>query len=300
MNKAPAAPKVCVVVVNWEGAQFTISCIESLLESDYPNLRIIVVNDGSTDGSPDLILQRFPSLELLRQPTNRGVSEARNRGIERAFKVGGDCVLFLDNDTQVDPALISSLVGVAVSHRNLVAVGPKILYLQEPDRFWFAFGQLSLWTGIYLNPAYGAIDQGQFDQEREMDAASTCCLLVPTCILQVVGGFDPNYTWNEDIDWSLRCRRAGFRLIYCPKGKVWHKVGGSSKKQPRASIRYFLTRNQLWTLRKVAGPWQMASILIVYPFRTILRILAMIARRQWDCIPAELRGAKEGFFVPRK
>jgi GT2 family glycosyltransferase len=300
MNGGQQAPDVCVVLTNWNGANHTIPCVESLRGSDYPNFHILVVDDGSTDGSPERIGRRFPDVEILRQPANMGVSKARNRGIARAAELGSDYVVFLDNDTKVDRSLISHLVTTARAHDNAVAVGPKIYYLHDRSRLWFAFGQLSLWTGIYRNPVFGATDQGQFDQEREMEVASSCCLLVPTRVLQVVGGFDPNYTWNEDVDWSLRCRRAGFPLVFCPRGRVWHEVGGSSQKQRAASMRYLLTRNQLWTFRKVVRPWQMVSISIVYPFRAILRILAMIAGRQWECIPAELRGAKEGLFAPLK
>jgi GT2 family glycosyltransferase len=300
MDEMLATAKVSVVLANWNGAEFTIPCIESLLMSDYPDFRIIVVDDASTDASPVQIAQRFPEADLIGQPANRGVSAARNRGIARALELASDYVLFLDNDTKVDRSLISHLVATAEARNDAAAVGPKIYYLHDRSRLWFAFGQLSLWTGIYRNPVFGAMDRGQFDREREMEVASSCCLLVPARVLQVVGGFDPDYTWNEDVDWSLRCRRAGFPLVFCPKGKVWHKVGGSSQKQSAASIRYLLTRNQLWTFRRVARPCQMISISIVYAFRAILRIIAVMARRKWGCIPAELRGAKEGFFAPIK
>jgi GT2 family glycosyltransferase len=198
----------------------------------------------------------------------------------------------------VDPGLLTELVRGAQSHDNRVAVGPKIYYERDPKRLWFCFGRLNLWTGIYSNPVFNALDNGQFDREIEMDAASSCCLLVPAAILRAVGNFDPRYTWNEDVDWSLRCRRAGFRLIFLPSGKVWHVCSVSSNKQPRASIRYLLTRNQLWTLRKISSPWQMASVALIYPFRAILRIGSMAMRGQWNGIPAELRGAREGFFAP--
>ncbi len=290
--------KVCVVLVNWNGAEFTIPCIESLSKCDYPDFVTIVVDDGSTDDSPVQITRRFPGLEFLRQPGNLGVSQARNRGIERALELGCDYVMILDNDTRVDSTLISHLVATAKEYGDLVAVGPKIYYLRDPNRLWFAYGRLNLWTGLYSNPVYNSIDRGQFEQVVEMDSASSCCLLIPMEIIRLVGGFDPGFTRNEDVDWSLRCMSAGFRLLYCPQGKVWHFGGGSSRKQQPASIRYFLTRNQLWTLRKVGRPWHLVSVSLLYPLHCGWRLAKMALKGEWGCMCAELRGVKDGFFAP--
>lgn len=298
MTVQGSVKKVGVVLVNWNGGELTIPCIESLMESDHLNCEIIVVDDGSTDGSPEQIAEGFPDVEIIRQPANLGVSEARNRGIERAWELGSDYVLILDNDTRVDRRLISHLVATAKAHDDLVCVGPKIYWLHDPNRLWYAYGRLSFWTGIYTNPVFNAIDRGQFEKEIEMDVAGSCCLLIPKKIVLRVGGFDPAYTWNEDVDWSLRCRQAGFRLLYCPSGKVWHLVGGSSSKLESALKRYLLTRNQLWTLRKIVRPWHLVSIALFYPPHCFWRLARMILNRQWDCIRAELKGAKDGFFAP--
>ena len=292
------APRVSVVLANWNGADLTIPCIESLLKCDYSNVQIIVVDDASTDSSCDRISERFPRVELIRQPTNQGVSAARNRGIERAFESSCDYVLFLDNDTVVEPSLIRLLVAGAQAHGNSVAVGPKIYYLRDPNRLWFACGRLSLWTGIYANSARNEIDAGQYDQETRMDVGSSCCLLVPAAILRAVGGFDPRFTWNEDVDWSLRCRRSGYGIVYWPKARMWHLVNGSSSKQRAASIRYFLTRNQFWAFRKVASRPQMIVMTLLYPVRAFVRMVKMILQWRWDCVVAECRGAKDGLCAP--
>jgi GT2 family glycosyltransferase len=293
-------PKVGVILVNWHGAEFTLPCVESLLKSNYPNFQIVVVDDGSTDGSPDRIAHEYPQVELLRQPTNSGVSKARNRGIRHALDMGCEYALMMDNDTRADPGLISSLVETAESANRRAVVGPKIYWLRDPDRLWFAFGRLSLWTGLYSNPAYNQQDRGQFEKAIEMEVASSCCMLMPRKALETAGGFDEAFGFrtHEDVDLSLRCRRAGFRIIFSPKAKIWHLVGGSAQKMSGASIRFHATRDQLWTLRKAATRGQMISIAFFYPFRAIVRISGMIARGQWDSIPAELRGAKEGFFAP--
>ncbi len=291
-------PKVGVILVNWNGAEFTIPCIESLLKSNYPNYQIIVVDNGSRDGSPERIVQEYPQVELLRQLSNSGLPKARNQGIECALKLGSEYAITLDNDTRADRDMISHLVGTAELANRASVVGPKIYWLHHPNRLWFAYGRLSLWTGVYSNPVYNQVDQGQFEEPVEMEVASGCCMLIPKKVFQTVGGFDEAFgRWaHDDVDWSLRCRRAGFGIIFSPKAKLWHRVGGSAQKISGASIRYHATRDQLWTLRKAATRWQIFTIASFYPLRAIVRISAMVARGQWDCIPAELRGAKDGFF----
>jgi GT2 family glycosyltransferase len=298
MDKMGNEPKVGVVLVNWNGADFTVPCLQSLAESDYSHLVTIVVDDASTDASPGQIARCFPGSELLRQTTQIGVWQARNRGMERALQLGCEYVMLLDNDTRVDRSLISCLVAAARQLEDSAAVGPKIYYLRDPRRLWYAYGYLSLRTGIYSNPVYNVIDEGQFDQQKEMEIGSSCCLLIPRGILGVVGGFDASYGVYGcgDVDWSLRCRSAGFKLVYCPQGKVWHWVGGSAHRMPRAMIRYLTTRNQIWTLRKIATPSQLATVIPFYPLRCLFRLARSAFRREWDCIPAELKGAKEGFL----
>jgi GT2 family glycosyltransferase len=297
-NSGADTPPVCVVLANWNGANYTVPCVESLKNSDYPDLRVIVVDDASTDDSSDRIARRFPGLEILRQPVNQGVSQARNRGIARAAELDSAYVLILDNDTRVDRSLVSHLVATAKARDDRAAVGPKIYYSHDPARLWFAYGRLSLWTGFYSNPAYNSIDSRQFEKVVDMDAASSCCVLIPMEILKQVGGFNPALTWNEDVDWSLRCKRAGYSILYCPQGKVWHIGGGSSRKLERASIRYMLTRNQLWTLRSVGRPWHLASRVCTYPAHCFFRLVKMGLDKEWDCMRAELLGAKDGFFGP--
>jgi GT2 family glycosyltransferase len=299
MNEMSIAPKVCVVLVNWNGADHTIPCIEDLRQSTYPHVQALVVDNGSSDDSPAQIAGRFPDVEVIRAGSRIAMAEARNRGLRRALAKGCEYVLILDNDTTLDPQLVSHLVNTARAQGDLAAVVPKIYWLRDPRRFWFIHGRISLWTGIYDNPAHDRIDQGQFDVERTVQIASTCCVLIPRKIAERVE-FDSSLHYSDDVEWSLECHRQGFRIVYCPQGKLWHKVGGSESKNPPPLLRYLWTRDQLRTLRKHARPLQWASVAFLYPFRAILRIIAMIVRRQWGCIPAELKGAKEGFFAPIK
>jgi hypothetical protein len=286
-----------VLLLNYNSAEHTIPCIESLLASDYPNLRIIVVDNGSTDGSPAVISKRFPCATLIRLPSGIAMAAARNLGIRRALEEGCSHLAILDNDTRADKRLVSHLVETCERHRGAVAVSPKIYWLRHPERFWFVYGRLSLWTGVYSNPAYNAVDRGQYETEMEVEIVSTCCFLMPRRIAERVQ-FDDSLCYNDDVEWSLRCQREGFRIVYCPKAKVWHVVGGGQGKSPPALLRYLWTRDQWRTLRKYARPWQMASLVLLYPLRFALRLVKLGGGGRWDCVGAELRGTRDGLLAP--
>jgi hypothetical protein len=226
------------------------------------------------------------------------MAAARNLGISRALEQGCSHLAILDNDTRADKRLISHLVETCERHQGAVAVSPKIYWLRHPDRFWFVYGRLSLWTGLYLNPAHNAIDRGQYETEMEVEIVSTCCFMMPRRIAQRVQ-FDDALYYNDDVEWSLRCRREGFGIVYCPKAKVWHAVGGGEGKNPPALLRYLWTRDQWRTLRKHARPWQMASLALLYPLRCSFRLANFVRAGRWDCVWGELRGARDGLLAPR-
>jgi hypothetical protein len=288
--------KVCVVILNWNGGDLTIRCLEELRKSDYSDLAYVVVDNGSTDGSLEQIVKLYPQAGIIKNATNLGFAEGCNQGIAWGLDRGADYLLMLNNDTWMDSAMISNIVAAAVAHDDRVAVIPKIYLASDPLRFWFAWGRVNLWTGVFSNPAYNLLDDGRFDSPPEVEYASGCCILIPRCIVQEVGGFDTSYfAYVEDVDWSLRCRGAGFRLLLSPSAKLWHEVSASGKKNS-ARMRYLLTRNHLWTLRRYASPWQFASAMLFLPFRSLRRIIKIARARDWKGIPAELRGLKDGLL----
>lgn len=289
--------KVGIVILNWNGGEFTIPCIESVKQSDYRNWKLVVIDNGSIDGSPEKITRLFPDVHLIRNPVNMGFAKATNQGIAWVLEHGADYALILNNDTQIDPSMISHLVQTASACDDEAAVSPKMYQAANPDRLWFAHGRGSLWTGIFSNPAYNKVDNGQFESIRSMDFVVGCCLLIPKGIIGSVGGFDERFfVYCEDLDWSLRCRRRSIQLLYAPQAKLWHWVSTSNKRLP--TLRYLMTRNHLWAMRKNANSWQLALISLLYPARCAWRLGKMLFQKDWGSIPAEFRGARDGFLTP--
>jgi GT2 family glycosyltransferase len=288
--------KVCVVILNWNGGDITIRCLEGLRKSACPSLECVIVDNGSTDGSAEAIAKAFPDVGIIQNSTNLGWAAGSNQGIAWGLARGADYLLMLNNDTWGDPAMIPNLVGAASDLHDQAAIIPKIYLGSDPSRLWFARGKVNLWTGLFSNPAYHLVDDGRFDSSPEAEYASGCCILMPREIVQRVGGFDTSFfSYVEDVDWSIRCRRAGFRIVLCPQAKLWHDVSVTGKKRP-AMMRYLLTRNHLWTLRRFASPWQFATAMLLLPLRSLWRIIRLARARDGKSIAAEFRGLKDGLL----
>ena len=121
-------------------------------------------------------------------------------------------------------------------------------------------------------------------------------MLIPRAVAESVGGFDHTYfSYVEDVEWSIRCRRAGFRIVLCPQAKLWHDVSVTGRKRP-AMMRYYLTRNHLWTLRRHASAWQFATALMFLPARSLLRLFRLAFAADVKSMQAELRGIRDGLF----
>ncbi len=288
--------KVCVVILNWNGRKLTLDCLEDLRHSDYSNVEYVVVDNGSTDGSVEAIGKAFPQVEIIRNSTNLGWAGGSNQGMGTGLANGTDYLLLLNNDVRTDPAMISNLVAEATRFQDQVVAIPKIYLGSDPTRYWFVRGRVNFWTGVFSNPAFNQVDDGQFDSSPEVEYASGCCLLIPRAVAERVGAFDGKFfSYVEDVDWSIRCRRAGFRIVLCAAAKLWHDVSVTGKKRP-AMMRYYLTRNHLWTMRRHASLLQFASSLLFLPLRSLLRMARLLATGDAKSMMAELRGLKDGLL----
>jgi len=236
-------PIVAIVILNWNGYQDTVACVESCLLSTYQSFHILIVDNDSTDNSEGLLRQRFPDLEILQTGSNLGFAGGNNVGIRRALASGADYVWLLNNDTIVAPDALTELVKVAESAPRAGMVGSKVLLHGEPDKIWFAG---AFWTSDGANihhRGFGEDDVGQYDEPCKVDALTGCSLLVRTELIKSIGLMREDYfLYSEDADWCRTAAEHGFDLIYAPAAKVWHKVscsvGNSSSRQW-----YYYTRN---------------------------------------------------------
>ena len=223
------SPLIYVVIVNWNRANDTLECLRALESSDYSNYRPLVVDNGSTDGSLDVIEAAFPAVEVLANQDNLGFARASNIGIEYASQQGADYVLLLNNDTLVDKRFLTELVAVGESDHQIGMLVPKIYYHGGEDRLWSAGAQWRRFPPRVTIIGYGQEDGSAYGFQREVDYATGCAMLVKREVFEQVGMFDPAFfMYHEDYDFSARVRRGGYRIVYVPQAVMWHKVSAST------------------------------------------------------------------------
>lgn len=289
-------PGVTAVVLNYNGADLTSECVRSLLESDYPHLRVLIVDDASTDDSEARLRERHPAIPILRMPLNRGFAGAANGGIAAALRDGADYILLLNNDTRADRSMIRELVAAALRHEGRAAVGPTIYAMRDPGRIWFAYGTTNLWFGLFSNVLHGKSATEIEGSEREMEFMIACSVLMPRKMLEQVGGFDSALgMYCEDADWSIRVRRAGYRLVLAPRASLWHWVSATGDRQP-VRRRYLMTRNHIWVVRRYANRRQFFVFAASLPLRSLVRASRMAVSGDFRGIQAEIRGLRDGLF----
>jgi GT2 family glycosyltransferase len=236
---------VAVVVLSWNGREDTLGCLASLADVDWPNLTAIVVDNGSTDGTSEAVRELFPEVEIVRTDENLGFAEGNNVGMRRALELGADHVLVLNNDVEVDPGFVRPLVEEARRRPDAGALCSKILYMDPHDLIWFAgatFDPRSGYNGRQVG--YRERDDGRFDEVTETDRACGAAMLVPRHVLEQIGLFDADlFFYSEDVDWSLRAHRAGYRHYVVPASKLWHKVSVTSGGENSPTTLYYGVRN---------------------------------------------------------
>jgi hypothetical protein len=239
-------------------------------------MRILVVDNASSDDSVASIRREFPSVEVIVNALNLRFAGGNNVGIRHALQKGTEYVLLLNNDTTVDPEFLTELVKRAEGDPAIGMVGAKIYYYSDPGRIWFAGGRIEWWKGWISHIGLRESDHGQHDTSADVDYITGCCLLVKRSVIDKTGMLDERFfMYGEDVDWCLRAQRAGFRLLYEPRAKVWHKLSVSSG----GHFSWYKNRNKLKsTVRlalRYAHPVQWLTIPFLLPFRLLRQVLGI-------------------------
>jgi GT2 family glycosyltransferase len=226
-------PRVCVVIVNWNGWEDTLDCLTSLGELDYGGYDVIVVDNGSTNDSVRRISDEFRDIEVVALERNLGFSGGCNVGIRHAFASGSQYVWLLNNDTKVDPNALRTMVELAESDERIGAVGSVLYDMSDPEKIQtWGGGKVSLWFGRTRHRTEEAIE----DSLCYLTGAS---LLLRSSSLAEVGLLDEGYfMYWEDVDLCFRLRNANWKLMVARDSKVWHREGASSGRNKTAFDRH--------------------------------------------------------------
>lgn len=240
-------PKVVVVILNWNGRTDTLTCLDSLTAVVYPNWELLVVDNGSEDGSVEAIRKAHPTLPVIESAENLGFAGGNNLGIAAALQRTADFILLLNNDTIVAPDLLSEFVQAALEHPDAGALSGKIYFLSDPHRLWYSGTRWSPTHAAFEHIGQGVLDSGDcFEEVRETDYACGCAIFLRASTVRSIGPLDERFfLLFEETDWCFRAKRAGFRSLFVPGARLWHRVSASLGGRGVPLYEYFYSRNRL-------------------------------------------------------
>jgi GT2 family glycosyltransferase len=222
---------VAIVVLNWNQCAATLACLDSLTRAELGGAAVWVVDNGSHDGSLAALRARLPADRLVTLPDNRGYAAGNNAGLRAALDGGAEAVLVLNNDTTVAPDFLVCLRAALYDAPRAAAVCASVHRADKPELLDVAYCEVRFaerdvvkLRGVNALPGEG------FDVRRDVEVAVGCCLLMRAAALREVGLFDEAYfAYHEDVDWCLRARRAGWRLLFEPHARVFHRGASSTR-----------------------------------------------------------------------
>jgi GT2 family glycosyltransferase len=244
--------KASVIIPVWNGRQHLVECLDALLAQDYPDFEVIAVDNASTDGSAEFVVENYPTVRLIRNERNLGFAGGCNVGLRAAE---GDVLVVLNQDVIVQPGWLSALVG-GLEAPGVGIAGAKLL---EPDgcTLSHAGGYLKWPLAIGLHIGVAETDQGQYDVARDVEYVTGASLAARSEALDDIGLLDERFypAFYEDVDLCWRARRAGWRVKYEPRAVALHDEA-SSTRHHWLSRHYYHYRNRLLFLLKHFSPSQ--------------------------------------------
>ena len=235
--------KVTIILVNYNGGRVTRECVDSLKRMRNQDYSVIIVDNGSTDASFDELKQVYaedPQICVIATGENRGFAGGNNFGIRTAIEQGTEWILLLNNDTEAEEDFLDRMTE-NVDRETIYA--PRINLFSDKKTPWYAAGWIDFNTGIVKN--------GNPEKGGEVSFASGCCMLFSCDVFRKIGELDEGYfMYYEDMDYCLRAREAGIRIVYKPEAVIYHKVGGTTGGEASKLSIYYNNRNRFYIIRQ--------------------------------------------------
>lgn len=294
--------RIAVIVLNWNGGAHLGPCLASVVAQDHRDRDLLVVDNGSTDGSAERLEERHPELRVLRLPENRGYAGGNNAGLAAT---SAPLVCLVNNDTVLAPSVLTALAR-AFEDPRVAAASPRVVYFDDALRI-NAAGLALTRSGVPVTRGRDALDGPPYDAPAEIFGAHGACVMYRRAALEDVGPFDEDFfAYHEEFDLAWRLHRAGWRARYAPDARVRHHEA-LSLRGDRPRLLYLMERNRWFALWKNASPgflWRALPRLVqgelamlrhclgmrtLVPLRARLDALArlgpMLARRRASRVP---------------
>ena len=294
-------PKVIVLTLNWNTKEMTAECINSVLESDYPNFEVVVIDNGSSDGSERYFRKTFKNhagIHIIQSGKNLGYANGMNYGLEYALRKNPDYFFIMNNDTILDSHAISVMINVSMKYKNQCLVTGKVYDFNNKNVIQLV-GYEFINRKYLISRRIGAEeeDAGQYDHESERDMIDDIFMLMPFDVFKSVGGYSPYFFMNyEQADLALRVIRHGYKLIYTPGAKIWHKGSYSTGGRGNPAMLFWDTESRMiYYYRNLPFPVFMFQYIATFKTISIFYLKAVIktlvgGKPNFKCINAQFRG----------
>jgi GT2 family glycosyltransferase len=248
-------PKVSVLILSYNGKALLEDSVSSYLANDYENFDVVVVDNGSTDNTKEYVEQNFPKAKLVRLEKNRGYSGGFNFGLDYAFNQNDSkYAIITNNDVKVDSKLITELVKVAETDEMIGFVTGKVYYYDKPDTLQTVGKKEDpvYWNGGHIGSK--EVDKGQYEEVAERYFADDIYTLASKKMYDEIGAYDENFLFqSEEYDWQARAKEKGYKIMYTPGAKIWHKESMTIGKQSPFKA-FFDARNPMIVVLKYKSP----------------------------------------------
>ncbi|WP_283624621.1 glycosyltransferase family 2 protein [Clostridium butyricum] len=273
--------KVTIIIINYNGSNDTIDCINSIEKSQYDNYNIIVVDNASTTEQYNEIYEfviNNKKVKLIRSKENLGFAGGNNLAIKYALKTfNSDYYLLLNNDTLVNKDTINELVNTANNRVDCGIVGAKIYYHNDKNKIWYAGGKINWNRFTTIHYGEGEYESNQYNEEKEVEFITGCTMLISKKVIKDIGLLEDNYfMYYEDTDYSIKTAEGGYKLYYNPRAHVYHKVCASSGGEKSPFTIQYLTRNRKYFMKKYRYKVSLCKYIYAMSFFYISRILKII------------------------
>jgi GT2 family glycosyltransferase len=280
---------VSIITINFNQALVTNQLLESLSKVAWPNVEILVVDNGSQESDFNRLESSYSNVRIIRSHSNLGFAGGNNLGIKDAK---GKYILLLNNDTIVEPNFIDPLIYRIENEENVGVVCPKIKYFDNPDTIQYAgFSKMNKITLRMHAIGYKQKDKGQYNKPAETHFAHGCALMSKRDVIQKAGLMPEQYfLYYEEQDWSLKIRQAGYKIWYEPESIVYHKESLSVQKGSPLKT-YFLNRNRILFMRRnIKGIYKLLSVLYIFFISVPKNLLDYIIANNWNHLHAYWKG----------
>lgn len=245
-------PKVSIVILNWNGKNDLLECLDSVDRIEYSNFEVIVIDNGSVDGSVEALRQRFNKAIIIENKENTGFCRGNNIGISLALERGAEYLLILNNDTLVEPLILKELQGAVSREQDKTIVNPLIAYWQDRRQIHWLGAKID-WGNAGLYARRQEKDCLLTNELQDSDFVSWCAAFFSRQAIEATGYLDEAFfAYYEDIDWSLRAKKKGFKTMIFPKVLVYHKCSRSSGGVYSPTVYFFIFRNKFVLMHKHA------------------------------------------------